>query len=480
MPLSLASRADFTLENFQRVAWRGDAADFTPAALARMSETRQQFLDLLDSDPEITIYGVTSGYGQFASKRLTPEQRKKHAQHAPHGSFVAFGPALPERVARGIVFARLANYVEGHAAISPEVAAAVAGMLRSRRLPKVSMAGQGGAGEITALAPLFNDLAEGMALGEKEMLALINGSPAAAALLADSAAAGQRRLMLAEEVFALSAEAIRVPHGHFAEELEELWGDAAEAETLARLRGLMAGGNAERRPYQAPVSYRILPRVLAQYRRAVIAAAAAAETSLRAITDNPVFLAPGPGNPKARVYSTGGYHNAMAHPAMDNLAAAMADLCLLADRHSSKLLHGNHSLLPDQLQKGEGYMGCLGMVQVGYAEQARRAAQRNFLPGSEGGGFGQNDVAPPTFLAWSAQEEAGRCLEAGLAILGAIGSQALFATDRQAPPALAPLVAEIRRHLPPVSESRVLAGELEALTEAFRARVYDVASALAD
>ena len=170
----------------------------------------------------------------------------------------------------------------------------------------------------------------------------------------------------------------------------------------------------------------------------------------------------------------------MAHPAMDNLAAAMADLCLLADRHSSKLLHGNHSLLPDQLQKGEGYMGCLGMVQVGYAEQARRAAQRNFLPGSEGGGFGQNDVAPPTFLSWGAQEEAGRCLEAGLAILGAIGSQALFATDRQAPPGLAPLVAEIRRHVPPVDESRVLAGEMETLTEAFRARVYDVAPGLAE
>lgn len=480
MPLSLASRADFTLDNFRRVAWQGDGAGFAPAALARMTETRRQFLDLLESDPEITIYGVTSGYGQFASKRLTGEQRRQHARRPPHGSFVAFGPALPERVVRGIVFARLVNYVEGHAAVSPELAAAVAGMLNGKRLPKVSAAGQGGAGEIIALAPLFNELAERMALGEKEMLSLINGSPAASALLADSAAAARRRLALAEEVFALSAEAIRAPHGHYAEELEALWGDEAEAETLARLRALMAGGNAERRPYQAPVSYRILPRVLAQYRRAVAAAEAAAETSLRAVTDNPVFLAPSPGHPKARVYSTGGYHNAMAHPAMDNLAAAMADLCLLADRHSSKLLHAPHSLLPDQLQKGDGYLGCLGMVQVGYAEQARRAAQRNFLPGSEGGGFGQNDVAPPTFLAWQAQEEAGRCLEAGLAMLGAIGSQALFATDRSAPPALAPLVKEIRGHLPPVSESRVLAGELEALAEAFRARVYDVAPALAE
>jgi len=480
MPLSLASRADLTLANYRRVAWQGEAARFAPGALARMTASRRQFLDLLDSDPELTIYGVTSGYGQHANKRLSGEERKRHARRPPHGPAVAFGPPLPERVVRGIVFARLANYVEGHAAASAELAAAVAEMLEGGPLPKVSLAGQGGAGEITALAPLFNDLAERMELGEKEVLTLINGSPAASSLLADAAAAARRRLELAEEVFALSSEAIRVPHGHFAEELEGLWGDPAEAATLARLRALMAGGHPERRPYQAPVSYRILPRVLAQFRRAVDAAEVAAETSLRAITDNPVFLAPSPGHPKARVYSTGGYHNAMAHPAMDNLAAAMADLCLLTDRHTSKLLHGSHSLLPDQLQTGDAYLGCLGMVQVGYAEQARRAAQRNFLPGSEGGGFGQNDVAPPTFLAWRAQEEAGSCLEAGLAILGVIGSQALFATDRQAPPALAALVQEIRRYSPPVEESRILAGEMAELAAALRARVYDVAPALAE
>ena len=189
MPLSLSSRADFTLANFQRVAWQGDSAGFAKSALRRMEQTRRQFLALLDSDPEITIYGVTSGYGQMASKRLSPAERKKHARTPPHGSLVAFGIALPERVARGIVFARLANYVEGHAAISPELAAAVAGLLDGRKLPEVSLEGQGGAGEILGLAPLFNGLAERFELGEKECLALINGSPCASALLADSALA---------------------------------------------------------------------------------------------------------------------------------------------------------------------------------------------------------------------------------------------------------------------------------------------------
>jgi histidine ammonia-lyase len=456
MPAHLASRADFTLDNYRLVSWGGESVVFADSALARMAEVRHQFLDLLDSDPEITIYGVTSGYGQHARLRLSPEERRQHARRPPYGSYVAFGPALPERVARGIVFARLANYVEGHAAISPELARAVAGLLDGGALPKVSLAGQGGAVE----------------LGEKEALALINGSPCAAALLADAALAGRRRLALAEEVFALSCEAMRTPHGHFAPELEALWDDPAESATLARLRELMAGGEAERRPYQAPVSYRVLPRVLAQLRRTVEAAAAAAATSLKAVTDNPVFLAPTPDYPKARVYSTGGYHNAMAHPAMDNLAAAMADLCHLADRHTSKLLDGRHSLLPDQLQKGDGYLGDLGFVQVGYAEQARRAAQRNFLPGSEGGGFGQNDVAPPTFPAWRSQSGAGQCLDAALAVLAVVGSQALFATDRPAPPVLAALVKETRRHVTPLTRARVLADEVAALAGAFEDRVF--------
>ncbi|HXQ42758.1 MAG TPA: aromatic amino acid lyase [Candidatus Udaeobacter sp.] len=472
MPLRLSSRADFTLATFQRVAWEGEGAVFAKSALRRMAQTRRQFLALLDSDPEITIYGVTSGYGQMASKRLTPAERKKHARTPPHGAMVAFGIAVPERVARGIVFARLANYVEGHAAISPELASAVAELLDGRKLPAVSLEGQGGAGEILGLAPLFNGLAERFELGEKECLSLINGSPCASALIADSALAARRRLALAEEVFALSCEAIRAPLGHFGEELEGLWGDPAESATLQRLRRLMAGGSAQRRPYQAPVSFRVLPRVLAQFRRATEAAETAAETSLKAVTDNPVFLAPTEAAPMGRVYSTGGYHNAMAHPAMDNLAAAMADLCLLADRHVSKLLHGAHSLLPDQLRKDEGYLGCFGMVQVGYAEQARRAAQRNFLPGSEGGGFGQNDVSPPSFPAWRSQDEAGRCLDATLAVLAAVGSQALFATDRDPPRALAPLVHETRRHLPPVTKSRVLAQEAMALAAALGARVF--------
>ena len=79
MTLELTTRADISLESVRRVAWRGEPVRISEAARARMAETRASFLVLLDSDPEITIYGVTSGYGQRASVRLTPEQRRLHA-----------------------------------------------------------------------------------------------------------------------------------------------------------------------------------------------------------------------------------------------------------------------------------------------------------------------------------------------------------------------------------------------------------------
>jgi histidine ammonia-lyase len=475
MTLEIGRRADINLDNYLRVAWRGEGVRLATGALERIAAARAGFLRLIENSPGLTIYGVTSGYGQQASRRLSPAERREHARRPPRPAACAFGPPQPQRVARGTVFARLANFVEGHAAVSPALAQAVAGMLEEARLPDVSIAGQGGAGEILSLSPLFLDLAERFSLGEKEALALINGSPSASALIADAALATQRRLALAEEVFALSAEAIKAPLEAFAPEFEVLWGDPHETAALQRLRALMAGGAGERRAYQAPVSYRILPRVLGQARRAVAAAVEAAEISLPAVSDNPTYLPPDAGHPDGRVYSNGGYHNGKAYPALDDLAAVCADLAAIADRHVSKLLDGRYSLLPDQLLVGDGYIGTLGFVTVGYVEQAKRAAQRTFLPGSEDGGFGQNDVAPPTFLAWRGQEEAGECLEACLAVLAAVASQAFYVTERAAPPALIDLMAGVRAEFPPVTESRALSEGLAKLAACFRDRVYGTA-----
>ncbi|MBT5267708.1 MAG: aromatic amino acid lyase [Rhodospirillaceae bacterium] len=475
MTVTLTNRADFTLGSYVRAAWGNEAVVLSDQATETMTQARRAFLHLLDTDPDVVIYGVTSGYGQQANLRFSLEERRRHAARPPRSAASAFGKPLPDRVVRGIVFARLANFVEGHAAISPSLALSVAEMMSNDAMPVVPQEGHGGAGEILALSHLFLPVAETTELGEKDALSLINGSPCAAAVLADAALAGRRRASLAAEVFALSAEAFLAPLDHYDPALDALWGDPEESEALELLRVLMTDGAKDRRPYQAPVSFRILPRLLGRAIRAVKAAEDMAERSLRSITDNPVFLMPDEQHPLGRALSTGGYHNAAAAPALDELSACCADLALLAERQAAKILEGRVSGLPDQLWAGPGdgrYFGTLPMASVGFGEAARHAAQRTFLAGPESGGYAQNDVASNGIPAWRKYDEAGAAFDACLAVLATIASQALHVTERDPPPALAARLKMIHSTLPPVEEPRAMGDGLQALRAKFTEEAY--------
>jgi histidine ammonia-lyase len=478
--VTLTRRSDITLKNFEAVAWQGEGVRVSSEALARIGEARAAFMRLIE-DPAITIYGVTSGYGSRAGQRLKPEDRKRHAAQPNHGTAATFGEPFPKRVTRGFVLARLANFLEGHAAVRPKVAEAVAAMLDQGSLPDVPSIGNSGAGEILALGHLFASLGESLGLEEKEHLALINGSPCAAALVADAALAAAKRIEIAKEILALSAEAFKAPLEAYDAALETLWQDPAEAEALSAIRSLIVGGDPQRRPYQAPVSFRIVPRILGRAIRARDAAIHAAEVSLASITDNPVYLPPKSGGsddarfPNGRVLSNGGYHNGMTAPALDDLAASWADLCTLAERQSAKLLDGKVSLLPESLRADPDdprELIPVPMVAVGLGERARHAAQRSFLPGAESGGFGQNDVGVASFLAWQKEATAGKAFDGCLAVLGLIAAEALEVTKRQAPPALAPRLAFIRRFAPPITGLRALGPDLGRLSEAITLEIY--------
>lgn len=469
----LATRRDIGLDAFRRVTRDGAAVAVDPAAVARMAACREAFLALIDGDPDVVVYGVTSGYGFEAKRRFTPEQRRVHAKRPSHATATAFGGALPERLVRGIVLARLANFLDGYAAVSPPVALEVAAML-DRPMPPVARHGHGGAGEIQVLGLLFADLMGRIEAGEKDMLCLVNGSPAAAAAVADAALAAERRLEAATRVLALSFEAFKAPLEHLDPALGRLWGDGDEAAVLADMRALLDGaGEAGRRAYQAPVSFRIGPRLLGRLRRALGGACEVAATSLAAVTDNPVFLPPEEAPPRGRVMSTGGYHNAAAAPALDGLGAAYADLCLIAERQAAKMLDGAISGLPDQLRAGPDdprFLGCAGMAAVGWGERARLFAQTTLIAGSESGGYGQNDVATNALAAWDKADEAGRCLDAALAILAVVASQALHVTGRPAPAPLSAFLDEVRGVVPPFEAMRVPGPELGRLADTLTAR----------
>jgi histidine ammonia-lyase len=472
MTVLVDSRRDFTLENFRRVALGGEGVRLGAEARQAMAAARESFMALLDSDRTAFIYGTTTRAGIEVGRPLAPNEQRGYARsRAGRGnSSPSFGGEgrLDEHVVRGIVFARLANFVEGNAKTRPVIAERIAALL-DRPLPTLPLGGEDGPGEVLPLLRLMcsidGDFEEG------EPMALVNGSPCAAALAADVALASRYRLHIVERVFALSVEAFRAPLDAYDQALEALWDDEHETAALRGLREYLAGANeANRVEHQAPVSYRILPRVLGQAHRAVAAIEHAAKVSLRSVTDNPVYVLPDDDHRLGRVISTGGYHNSMAYPAMAAVAAAWADLVFLAERHVTAMhVGGTAGHLPRLLERpdgGGGRTNLLGWVAGSFLEDARTAASATLLP--PGLADAQNDVAVPTFAAYRKVRTAGNCLDAALAVLAASSSQALWATDRAPAPPLGPLVDKVRSMFAPVDDpaGRRIGDELDRLAQA--------------
>jgi histidine ammonia-lyase len=124
MTVVVGARADFTLEAFRRVSVGGENVVIGPDALRVMGEARAGFEELLRSDRDGFIYGVTTRPGVEVGTTIPPEEQRSYALGF-RGAARGFGrEALDERVVRGIVFARLADFVGGHAKVRPELASA--------------------------------------------------------------------------------------------------------------------------------------------------------------------------------------------------------------------------------------------------------------------------------------------------------------------------------------------------------------------
>ncbi|MGH2896382.1 MAG: aromatic amino acid lyase, partial [Solirubrobacteraceae bacterium] len=130
MTVTLARRADIDLEAFARVAWQGEEVTIAQSALEVVAGRREEFLALVAADPARKLYGVNVHAGDGSDRLMTEAEQRDYARGLH--SATSFGEPLPRRVVRGIVLARLANLIEGHAGVTPELVRVVAARLDGR------------------------------------------------------------------------------------------------------------------------------------------------------------------------------------------------------------------------------------------------------------------------------------------------------------------------------------------------------------
>ncbi len=475
MVVTLDALADVTLEAAWTVGFENAPISLGDNAAARIQDGRAGFERLLTSDNARFVYGSTTAPGVRAKTRLSGERQEQYEASQNLWAPKAFGGGsteAPEHAVRLIVLARVAGYLEGHGRIRLDTARWVADLL-SRPMSRFPLDSATGPGEVMPLSWLYQELSE-VDLAAGEIMALYNGSPCATAFVTDAALTAARRLSLAERIFALTIEAAGAPLDAYDPVLQQLTADPHHRSTLKRLDALLRGvPEADRLPHQAPVSWRIIPTVLATAARAVHDAEEAARQSLQSIAHNPVYIPPDLEHPDGRALSPGGFHNQPASRAIDTLNAAGADLCALAAKHTSRLLDGAPFGLPRLLvEDGSAVIGTefLAWSQTSHAERARQSAAPSVLTiGLEDPGGGQSDVASPVFLAFERYLDVADSLDAALATLSIVVIQAFRISGRRAPPELLALHQAIDEAVTPFELEQIahLGGCLRQLKVAY-------------
>jgi len=412
----LRRSTDLTLEVFEEIVWKGRPLSLHPELLDVIAAARAAMTDTLADGR--AVYGVNTGMGYLATRRLSREEQRSHQANMLLGRAVGGPPYLARDEARAILLARLAGFLSGHAAVTPELCRFLVDRLNDDFAPAIPRAGAGCAGEIIPLSHAFQTvmgvgyvlLADGAAGGadaalaarsvapygpaEKEGIALLAGAPGAVALTAShrrAAALLARQLLVAA---ACAIDAINAPLSPYDPVVARLARDAIMERVLARLCDLLSGSRRERPSGQAPVSFRVVPQVLAHLERKIGKVEEDVRRALIAVGDSPAFI-------EDRFVSNGGFHAIDLASGMDVLCIALVQAAELASQHIHRMLDRRFSGLQDQLTPEPGPQSGLISVHkrvVGATNELRRLASPATI-GIADTSLGQEDAMTFTFEA---------------------------------------------------------------------------------
>jgi histidine ammonia-lyase len=462
-------------EEIERIAFEGAPVHLSPELLAHVARGRGRLEAALAAGGR--VYGVTTGQGFLAGRDLTGPEVARHQHDLLIGRAVGSAPWLDAGEARALMAVRLARFCGGAAGVGPGLCRAIADRLNDGFTPAVPRTGVGCAGEVIPLSHAFQtllgigsvldgggglvDAAEALARRgadpyaplAKEGIALLAGCPGVTALAIcrrRSSAALAGRLAWGA---ACAADAAGVPLDALSAPAGRLGPDAVLGEVADALGALLEGAAGDRSPSQGPVSFRVVPQVLAHLWRAVDRLGEDAARVLATADDSPALI-------DGAFVSTGAFHEVGLAAGMDALTAALARAAEIAAQRAHRLLDGRVTGLPDQLTPRPGPR-CGLVVLHKRAVAAVHELRRLAVPASMGvmdTSLGQEDAQTFGFSAAEALRTAESLAGEVLAIELIHARQAWALRGRDPAPGLAgPLCATV----PPVDEDRPLGPDVD-------------------
>ncbi|UCC53563.1 MAG: histidine ammonia-lyase [Anaerolineaceae bacterium] len=351
----------------------GRPVTLDPAALPAIERSQAAVERLVDEGR--IAYGITTGFGRFKDKLISPDQARQLQVNLVRSHAVGVGPALDEPYVRAMMLVRVNTLAKGYSGVHPDIIQLLLDMLNKGVHPHIPAQGSlGASGDLAPLAHMALVLiGEGQAtyqgalldgrtalaraglspflLESKDGLAILNGTGQMVGMGALLVRRGINLVLTADIAACLSLEALYGTGRAYDARVLALRPHPRQIDCAAFLRRLIAGSELLRSDdstyVQDPYTLRCVPQVHGAVRDAIAYAEWVINIELNSVNDNPILFVDEESG-FIDVVSAGNFHGEPIALAMDYMKLAVTDLGNMSERRVSRLVDAdsNGGVLP--------------------------------------------------------------------------------------------------------------------------------------
>lgn len=344
------------------------------------------------------IYGVTTGFGEFANVSISKKDIEKLQENLIISHSTGVGDLLPPFIVKIMMLLRVNALVRGHSGIRLETLELLIAMINNNIIPVIPSQGSvGSSGDLAPLshlvlamigkgeAQIYNDVMKEdqhkvrifkssaafkkfglkpVKLRAKEGLALINGTQMMTAFASYICIEARKLKTIADIAGALSHETLRGTDNAFdlrIHKLRPFLGQIAVAKNiLAMIKGseIRESHRVNDPRVQDSYSIRCIPQIHGASRDSIDYVCSRVEIELNSVNDNPLIF------PENETHLEGGnFHGQPMALAMDFMAIALSEYANVSERRTERMLNGSLSSLPRFLAKNGGLNSGLMIAQ---------------------------------------------------------------------------------------------------------------------
>ena len=488
------------LEQIAAVAIGGEHVTISPSARPRIAASRKIIEQIIACDA--VVYGVNTGFGKLSDVQVPQNKLRQLQLNLVRSHACGIGPPLSEPEVRAMMLLRANVLTLGFSGIRSEVIELVCDMLNRRVHPVVPEKGSVGAsGDLAPLAHLaLSVIGEGEAffqgqrlpgaealrraqleplqLEAKEGLALLNGTQAMHAVGGLALSRAQRLGRAADVSGAMSLEALKGTPVAFDPRVQDARPHPGQKAAAEHLLSLMEGSEIRLSHLtndprvQDAYSLRCMPQVHGAVRGALSHCEDILLIESASATDNPLVF-----TQSGDVISGGNFHGAPLALAFDYAAIAIADLMSISERRTDRLVNPDKSEgLPAFLARQPGIESGFMIAHVAAASlvnEARVLAHPASVDNitTSGGKEDHVSMGMTSALKLRAIVELAENVLAIELLAAAEGLE--HRRPLKAGLGVERAFAAVRKIAPPLTQDRMLSGDIAHVAEAIRRGDFD-------